>query len=118
MNEPVNNLLHVERETASRAPSVAAIIDYVAEFYGVPRPEMTGYRRLRPIVRPRHIAMWLARNLTPLSLPQIGRAFAGRDHTSVLHGVRSIDRLREQYPALKRATESHLAHFRATEEEE
>jgi chromosomal replication initiator protein len=48
---------------------------------------------LRNIARPRQIAMYLAKQLTPRSLPEIGRRFGGRDHTTIMHGVRKIEEL-------------------------
>src|SRR5207253_408379 len=56
--------------------------------------ELISARRTGGIVRPRQIAMYLAKQLTPLSLPMIGRKFGGRDHTTVLHAVRKIEALR------------------------
>jgi len=55
---------------------------------------MTSARRAREVARPRQIAMYLAKQLTPRSLPEIGRRFGGRDHTTVIHAVRQIEKLR------------------------
>ena len=55
--------------------------------------EMFSPRRARNIARPRQVAMFLAKNLTSLSYPEIGRQFGGRDHTTVMHAVRSIEGL-------------------------
>ena len=55
---------------------------------------MVSARRAREVARPRQIAMYLAKQLTPRSLPEIGRRFGGRDHTTVIHAVRQIERLR------------------------
>jgi chromosomal replication initiator protein len=54
---------------------------------------MLSQRRTANVVRPRQIAMYLAKTLTMRSLPEIGRKFGGRDHTTVLHGVRKIEAL-------------------------
>ena len=54
---------------------------------------MLSQRRLRPLARPRQIAMYLAKKLTTRSLPEIGRKFANRDHTTVIHAVKTIDKL-------------------------
>jgi hypothetical protein len=62
--------------------------------------ELISARRSADIVRPRQIAMFLARHLTPNSLPVIGRTFGGRDHTTVLHAVRKIEALRTRDKAL------------------
>ena len=65
----------------------------VSKHYSVTRDDLTSARRNRAIVRPRQIAMFLAKALTPRSLPEIGRHFGGRDHTTVLHAVRKIENL-------------------------
>jgi len=67
----------------------------VARHYNVSKAELLSSRRTRTIVRPRQIAMYLAKVLTPRSLPEIGRRFGGRDHTTVLHAVRKIEGLIE-----------------------
>ena len=65
----------------------------VAKHYNVSRQELVSNRRTRVIVKPRQIAMYLAKMLTPRSFPEIGRRFGGRDHTTVLHAVRKIEEL-------------------------
>ena len=65
----------------------------VARHYNVSRQELVSNRRTRVIVKPRQIAMYLAKTLTPRSFPEIGRRFGGRDHTTVLHAVRKIEEL-------------------------
>ncbi len=65
----------------------------VARHYNVSKADLLSSRRTRTIVRPRQIAMYLAKVLTPRSLPEIGRRFGGRDHTTVLHAVRKIEEL-------------------------
>ncbi len=67
----------------------------VARHYNVSKADLLSSRRTRTIVRPRQIAMYLAKVLTPRSLPEIGRRFGGRDHTTVLHAVRKIEGLIE-----------------------
>jgi chromosomal replication initiator protein len=64
----------------------------VAARFQIPVEEMWSARRSREIVRPRQAAMYLARQLTPKSLPEIGRLFGGRDHTTVVHGLRAVER--------------------------
>jgi chromosomal replication initiator protein len=66
----------------------------VSEHYKIRQAEMVSARRAREVARPRQIAMYLAKQLTPRSLPEIGRKFGGRDHTTVIHAVRQIERLR------------------------
>jgi chromosomal replication initiator protein len=72
----------------------------VADYYKIKVADMFSQRRTRAVARPRQVAMWLARELTPHSLPEIGDAFGGRDHTTVLHACRTIVDLR--------AKDSHL----------
>ena len=69
------------------------ILKIVSRHYKVPRNELLSARRSRDVVRPRQIAMYLAKALTSRSLPEIGRRFGGRDHTTVLHAVRKIEAL-------------------------
>ncbi len=66
----------------------------VCQFYRVDRTEMSSKRRARAVVRPRQVAMYLAKVLTPRSYPEIGRKFGGRDHSTVIHAVRLIEDLR------------------------
>ena len=73
----------------------------MAEHYNIRLSDMIGPKRLRNIARPRQIAMYLSKQLTPRSLPEIGRRFGGRDHTTIMHGVRKIEELM--------ATDSQLA---------
>jgi chromosomal replication initiator protein len=63
----------------------------VANHYNVSRADILSSRRTATVVRPRQIAMYLAKSLTLRSLPEIGRRFGGRDHTTVLHAVRKIE---------------------------
>ncbi len=68
----------------------------VCQFYRIDRAEMSSKRRARAVVRPRQVAMYLAKVLTPRSYPEIGRKFGGRDHSTVIHAVRLIDDLRKR----------------------
>jgi chromosomal replication initiator protein len=63
------------------------------EHYGIRMADMTSSRRSRAVARPRQVAMYLAKQLTPRSLPEIGKKFGGRDHTTVMHAVRQIEKL-------------------------
>ena len=76
------------------APSVAAIQDAVASVVGISRADLLSGKRTPPIVRARHLAMFLARELTPLSLVQIAREF-DRDHSTVIHAIRGIEERNE-----------------------
>lgn len=74
----------------------------VEAYYGLAAGEMRSPRRHRRVARPRQLAMFLARRLAGRPLPEIGRLFGDRDHTTVLHAVRAIDSLRESDPAIAR----------------
>ena len=65
----------------------------MAEHYNVRLSDLIGPKRLRTIARPRQVAMYLSKQLTPRSLPEIGRRFGGRDHTTIMLGVRKIEEL-------------------------
>ena len=67
-----------------------AIISACTEYFGFDRKDLVGPSRSRPLVQARQVAMYLCRDLTPLSLPKIGDAFGGRDHTTVMHAVEKI----------------------------
>jgi chromosomal replication initiator protein len=77
-----------------------------AEHYGMKQADLISERRNRAIARPRQAAMWLAKQLTTRSLPDIGRRFGGRDHTTVLHAVRRIEELKAADAQLARDLET------------
>ncbi|MBI1217235.1 MAG: chromosomal replication initiator protein DnaA [Rhodobacteraceae bacterium] len=81
---------------SDRKVTIEEIQRKVAEHYNVRLSDMIGPKRVRTIARPRQIAMYLAKQLTPRSLPEIGRRFGGRDHTTIMHGVRRIEELMAQ----------------------
>ena len=78
----------------NRQITLESIQKTVADYYKIKVADMYSKKRTRAIARPRQVAMWLARDLTPHSLPEIGDAFGGRDHTTVLHACRTIVDLR------------------------
>lgn len=78
---------------SDRKLTIEEIQRKVAEHYNIRLSDMIGPKRVRNIARPRQIAMYLAKQLTPRSLPEIGRRFGGRDHTTIMHGVRKIEEL-------------------------
>lgn len=78
----------------SRRLTIDEIQRRVAEHYSLKLNDMLSARRSREIARPRQVAMYLAKMLTPRSLPEIGRRFGGRDHTTVMHAVKQIEKLR------------------------
>jgi chromosomal replication initiator protein len=77
-----------------RRISIDEIQTQVAEHFRIRKAEMTSARRAREVARPRQVAMYLSKQLTPKSLPDIGRRFGGRDHTTVIHAVKQIEKLR------------------------
>ncbi|MDE3238006.1 MAG: chromosomal replication initiator protein DnaA [Paracoccaceae bacterium] len=81
---------------SDRKVTIEEIQRKVAEHYNVRLSDLIGPKRVRTIARPRQIAMYLAKQLTPRSLPEIGRRFGGRDHTTIMHGVRKIEELAAQ----------------------
>ena len=82
--------------------TVEKIQNVVSNFFNINLSEMLSQRRSRPLARPRQIAMFLAKKMTSRSLPEIGRRFANRDHTTVIHAVKTITRLSEQDDEMKK----------------
>ena len=78
---------------SDRKLTVEEIQRKVAEHYNIRLADMVGPKRVRSIARPRQVAMYLSKQLTLRSLPEIGRRFGGRDHTTIMHGVRRIEEL-------------------------
>ena len=78
---------------SDRKVSIEEIQRKVAEHYNIRLADMIGPKRVRTVARPRQVAMYLAKQLTSRSLPEIGRRFGGRDHTTIMHGVRKIEEL-------------------------
>jgi chromosomal replication initiator protein len=76
------------------------ILRVLTKHFGVQRGDLLSSRRNRSIVRPRQIGMYLAKTLTARSLPEIGRRFGGRDHTTVLHAIRKVEELLRADPSL------------------
>tara|TARA_Y100000815_G_scaffold178577_1_gene162701 strand:+ start:36801 stop:38426 length:1626 start_codon:yes stop_codon:yes gene_type:complete len=90
--ERVDDILgHLVRVEDNRKIRIEDIQRAVSRHYNVSRTDMLSNRRTRQIVKPRQIAMYLAKMMTPRSLPEIGRRFGGRDHTTVLHAVRKVE---------------------------
>ena len=81
------------RSQEARRVRIEDILRIVSRHYKVPRNDLLSSRRSRDVVRPRQIAMYLAKSLTSRSLPEIGRRFGGRDHTTVLHSVRKVEQM-------------------------
>jgi len=77
----------------NRKVTIEEIQKKVAEYFNIRLSDMSSPRRARAVARPRQIAMYLSKQLTSKSLPEIGRTFGGRDHTTVMHAVNRIDEL-------------------------
>ncbi len=85
-----------------RVITVDKIQNVVSNYFNIALSEMLSQRRSRPLARPRQLAMYLAKKMTTRSLPEIGRRFANRDHTTVIHAVKTITRLSEQDDEMKK----------------
>jgi chromosomal replication initiator protein len=96
-----------------RQISIDNIQRTVADYYKIKVSEMYSKKRTRNVARPRQMAMALAKELTQLSLPDIGEAFGGRDHTTVLHACRKIAELKTESPDLNRDFEALLQVLRS-----
>lgn len=82
--------VHPDARSWEVVGSVRQIINVVSEYYRIPQREIMSNRRTAPVVRARQIGMYLAKTHTLRSLPEIGRVLGGKDHTTILHGVRKI----------------------------
>jgi chromosomal replication initiator protein len=98
--EGAQDLLHDLLRANERRVTIDEIQKRVAEHFNIKLAEMTSSRRARIVARPRQVAMYLAKQLTSRSLPEIGRKFGGRDHTTVIHAVKKIEELIESDSAL------------------
>jgi chromosomal replication initiator protein len=99
--------------STERKITIEEIQRKVSEHYNIRISDIVGPKRLRAFARPRQVAMYLSKTLTTRSLPEIGRRFGGRDHTTVMHGVRRIEELKgkdsqiaEDLELLRRALEA------------
>ena len=90
---------------SSKIITIEKIQNVTSNFFSINLQEMLSQRRSRPLARPRQIAMYLAKKLTTRSLPEIGRKFANRDHTTVIHAVKTIDKLSENNEEIKKNVE-------------
>ena len=100
----VNDCKNILKDVFSQTKviTVDKIQNVVSNFFNIPLNEMLSQRRSRPLARPRQLAMYLAKKMTTRSLPEIGRRFANRDHTTVIHAVKTISRLSEQDDEMKK----------------
>ncbi|WP_043743305.1 chromosomal replication initiator protein DnaA [Paramagnetospirillum magneticum] len=93
--ETTQEVLHDLLRASDRRITIEEIQKKVAEHFTIKLAEMSSARRSRQVARPRQIAMYLAKQLTSRSLPEIGRKFGGRDHTTVMHAVKKVEELKE-----------------------
>jgi chromosomal replication initiator protein len=92
--ESTQEVLHDLLRANDRRITIEEIQKKVAEHFNIRLADMHSARRARQVARPRQVAMYLAKQLTSRSLPEIGRKFGGRDHTTVMHAVKKIEELR------------------------
>ena len=91
--ELVQDILHDVLRAHDRRVTIEEIQKKVSEHFNIKLSEMFSPRPARSVARPRQIAMYLCKQLTSRSLPEIGRKFGNRDHTTVMHAVRKVDEL-------------------------
>ena len=91
--DEASGLLSTSFRAGERRITVDEIQKTTADHYGLKQADLLSERRTRAVARPRQVAMYLCKQLTTRSYPDIGRRFGGRDHTTVLHGVRRIEAL-------------------------
>jgi chromosomal replication initiator protein len=94
--ESAQEVLHDVLRAHDRRVTIEEIQKRVAEHYNIRLTDMSSPRRARNVARPRQVAMYLAKQLTSRSLPEIGRRFGGRDHTTVMHAVSRVAELMQQ----------------------
>ena len=97
---------------AESAVTLPMIISVVTDFYNVRLADLQSKRRQRSIAQPRQVCMWLARQLTTHSLEEVGGSFGGRDHTTVMHAVKTVDDRAAQDPEFKAVLDTLLARAR------
>lgn len=97
--ETTQEVLHDLLRANDRRVTIDEIQKRVAEHFNIRLADMSSTRRARAVARPRQVAMYLAKQLTARSLPEIGRKFGGRDHTTVMHAVKKVEELRTSDPS-------------------
>jgi len=106
--ETLRDLLHAEEKPVS----IEMIQKYVADHYNLKISELKAKNNSKSIAVPRQIAMYLTKSLTGASLPEIGKEFGGKHHSTVIHSIRKIDDLRKQDPDFDRLIHSFVQAFR------
>jgi chromosomal replication initiator protein len=110
--DEAQNILRPHLSCNERKVTVDMIQKTVSEHYSLTQADLISERRARAVARPRQVAMWLAKQITTRSLPDIGRRFGGRDHTTVLHAVRRIESLKAEDPQIARDVDLLLRKLR------
>ena len=106
--ETLRDLLHAE----DKPVSIEMIQKYVADHYNLKISELKAKNNSKSIAQPRQIAMYLTKSLTAASLPEIGKEFGGKHHSTVIHSIRKIDDMRKQDPEFDRLIHSFVQAFR------
>ncbi|MFN3228636.1 MAG: helix-turn-helix domain-containing protein, partial [Asticcacaulis sp.] len=105
--EDVSSLLQPNlKGSIERRVTVDEIQKLTADHYGLRQADLLSERRTRAVARPRQVAMWLCKQHTTRSYPDIGRRFGGRDHTTVLHAVKKIEELLQSDEQIARDVET------------
>jgi len=104
--ESTQEVLQDLLRSSDRRITIDDIQRQVAEHFGIRLADMHSARRARNVARPRQVAMYLAKQLTPRSLPEIGRKFGGRDHTTVMHAVKKVEELMSEDPSFSQDVET------------
>lgn len=108
-DEAMADVLRLEKFCANGQQGVRQILGLVESRFAPPRHWITTRCRDKAVVRPRQIVYWLAHQVTPLTLREIGTHFGGKDHTTVLNGIHRIDQLRARDPALNSVLQEMVA---------
>ncbi|MEL6476019.1 MAG: chromosomal replication initiator protein DnaA [Pseudomonadota bacterium] len=116
VNRPVDMELTQEcladlLKTVERKVTIEEIKRVVSNYFNLRMSDLTSARRARTVARPRQMAMYLCKMLTPKSLPEIGRGFGNRDHTTVIHAVKTIEKLKESDGQLAEDLEALRRHL-------
>ena len=94
--DTAKQILHDIFKANNKNITIEEIQKRVSEYFNIRQSDMLSTRRSRAVARPRQIAMYLSKICTTKSLPEIGKLFGGRDHTTVIHSVKTIEKLRKQ----------------------
>ena len=107
-HEVLRDVLHTEEKPVT----IEMIQKFVADHFGVKLNELKAKNNSKAVAEPRQIAMYLTKALTNASLPEIGKGFGGKHHSTVIHSVRKIDGMRKRDPEFDRLINSFVQSFR------